>query len=138
MESPVFTVVSREGIKLQIKHHCFFFKIKSNNVFLIFFFQDGKVLPSHIRELTATCAAMCASRSLRDVLQYVVPLTQSSIIVNEGRRRDSKVVKNETPVKSATVPRASHQRPPPVPPRIHRDNQQKVFFLTYKFTIVLR
>jgi hypothetical protein len=47
---------------------------------------------SQIRELTSTCAAMCASRSLRDVLQYVVPVTQSAM--NEYRRPDCKVSNN--------------------------------------------
>ncbi|GBP01570.1 hypothetical protein EVAR_72505_1, partial [Eumeta japonica] len=89
--------------------------------------REGVVPPSKIRELISTCAAMCASRSLRDVLQYVVPLTQISLLSTENRRPDSKILKSEVPTKSATVPRASHaQRPPPVPPRANnRDSQPK-------------
>ncbi|CAH0578389.1 unnamed protein product [Chrysodeixis includens] len=80
--------------------------------------KDGVVPPSQVRELTSTCAAMCASRSLRDVLQYVVPVTQSYINSNENRRPESKQVIKEVPSKSATVPRSSHaQKPPPIPPR---------------------
>lgn len=56
--------------------------------------QEGVVPATQIRELTATCAAMCASRSLRDVLQYVVPVTQSYINANENRRPDSKARPN--------------------------------------------
>lgn len=51
--------------------------------------QDGIVPGSQTRELRATCAALCASRILRDVLQYVVPVTQSA--VSDYRRPDSKV-----------------------------------------------
>lgn len=49
------------------------------------------VPPMQIRELTSTCAALCASRSLRDVLQYIVPVTQSCISLAETRRPESKV-----------------------------------------------
>lgn len=50
--------------------------------------------PAQIRELTATCAAMCVSRSLRDVLQYIVPVTQNYLITHENKRPDSKVVRD--------------------------------------------
>lgn len=68
---------------------------------------------------------MCAARSLRDVLQYVVPLTQTALaLTTESRRPESKLMKLEA-TKSATVPRSSHyQKPPPVPPR--KDAQHKV------------
>lgn len=120
------------------------------------------VPPSQIRELTATCAAMCASRSLRDVLQYVVPVTQSYINTHENRRPDSKVWKTtelllmsikcnrkgihffllieqilkDVPSKSATVPRSSHaQKPPPIPPRANNKDTAKVsyVFITLKY-----
>lgn len=55
-------------------------------------FQNGKVPASQIRELTSTSAALCSSRSLRDVLQYIVPITQSHLVSEEKKRRpDSKV-----------------------------------------------
>lgn len=46
---------------------------------------------THIRELTATCSAMCLSQSLRDVLQYIVPLTHSQNGTTDTRRIDNKV-----------------------------------------------
>ncbi|KAJ8737325.1 hypothetical protein PYW07_000596 [Mythimna separata] len=92
---------------------------------MLYHVKEGVVPPSQIRELTSTCAAMCASRSLRDVLQYVVPVTQSYINANENRRPDSKVLK-EVPSKSATVPRSSHaQKPPPIPPRANNRDTPK-------------
>ncbi|CAB3259025.1 unnamed protein product [Arctia plantaginis] len=92
---------------------------------LLFNVKEGVVPPSQIRELTSTCAAMCSSRSLRDVLQYVVPVTQNFIMTNENRRPESKVNK-DVPTKSATVPRSSHmQRPPPVPPRASNRDVQR-------------
>ncbi|XP_063374022.1 E3 ubiquitin-protein ligase MYCBP2 [Cydia amplana] len=91
---------------------------------LLFYVKDGVVPPAQIRELTATCAALCGSRSLRDVLQYIVPVTQSCVSLNEPRRPETKVVK-EVPSKSATVPRSSHaQKPPPIPPRNSHANKQ--------------
>ncbi|XP_028043251.1 E3 ubiquitin-protein ligase MYCBP2 isoform X2 [Bombyx mandarina] len=85
---------------------------------LLFYVKEGTVPPAQIRELTATCAAMCVSRSLRDVLQYIVPVTQNYLITHENKRPDSKVVVKEMPLKSATVPRSSYaQKPPPIPPR---------------------
>ncbi|KAL0852359.1 hypothetical protein ABMA28_000560 [Loxostege sticticalis] len=88
---------------------------------LLFHVKDGIVPGSQVRELTSTCAALCASRSLRDVLQYIVPVTQSA--VNDYRRPDSKVLK-DVPSKSATVPRSS-QKPPPIPPRANGKEAQK-------------
>ncbi|XP_037299798.1 E3 ubiquitin-protein ligase highwire-like isoform X4 [Manduca sexta] len=94
---------------------------------MLFHVKDGMVPRSQIRELTSTCAAMCSSRSLRDVLQYIVPVTQNAINVNENKRQDSKIIIiKEVPSKSATVPRASHsQKPPPVPPRSNNKETQK-------------
>ncbi|XP_052752649.1 E3 ubiquitin-protein ligase MYCBP2 isoform X3 [Galleria mellonella] len=92
---------------------------------LLFHVKEGVVPATQIRELASCCAAMCSSRSLRDVLQYVVPVTQNHIMLNENRRPDSKVLK-EIPSKSATVPRSSHaQKPPPIPPRAHHKDAQK-------------
>ncbi|XP_059059876.1 E3 ubiquitin-protein ligase MYCBP2 [Achroia grisella] len=92
---------------------------------LLFHVKDGVVPVTHMRELASICAAMCASRSLRDVLQYVLPITQNHMTLSENRRPDSKVLK-EMPSKSATVPRSSHaQKPPPIPPRTHRKDAQK-------------
>ncbi|XP_041987793.1 E3 ubiquitin-protein ligase highwire [Aricia agestis] len=94
--------------------------------FLLYHVKDGVVPSSQIRELTSTCAALCISQSLRDVLQYVVPLTQSRTSTTEPRRPDSKVPK-DVPSKSATVPRASHaQKPPPVPPRANNRETPKL------------
>ncbi|XP_038216347.1 E3 ubiquitin-protein ligase highwire [Zerene cesonia] len=94
---------------------------------LLYNVSDGIVPASQIRELTSTCAAMCGFRSLRDVLQYIVPVTQSCIMLNEMRKLESKVVK-EVPSKSATVPRSAHSqhspKPPPIPPRANRDARQ--------------
>ncbi|XP_050560251.1 E3 ubiquitin-protein ligase MYCBP2 isoform X7 [Spodoptera frugiperda] len=100
---------------------------------MLFNVKEGVVPATQIRELTATCAAMCASRSLRDVLQYVVPVTQSYINANENRRPDSKarpnfkkIIIKEIPAKSATVPRSSHaQKPPPIPPRANSRDATK-------------
>ncbi|KAF9419106.1 hypothetical protein HW555_004277 [Spodoptera exigua] len=100
---------------------------------MLFNVKEGVVPAAQIRELTATCAAMCASRSLRDVLQYVVPVTQSYINANENRRPDSKaranfkkIIIKEIPAKSATVPRSSHaQKPPPIPPRANSRDATK-------------
>lgn len=47
---------------------------------------------SQVRELTATCAAMCLSQSLRDVLQYIVPFTQSYTVLEEARKSEAKVL----------------------------------------------
>ncbi|KAJ0183671.1 hypothetical protein K1T71_000094 [Dendrolimus kikuchii] len=57
---------------------------------LLFNVKDGNVPHSQIQELTSTCAALCASRSLRDVLQYIVPVTQGCINLTENRRPDNK------------------------------------------------
>ncbi|XP_047524361.1 E3 ubiquitin-protein ligase MYCBP2 isoform X3 [Pieris napi] len=90
---------------------------------LLYNVSDGIVPASQIRELTSTCAAMCGFRSIRDVLQYIVPVTQSCIMLNE-MRKESRVVK-EVPSKSATVPRSAHSqhspKPPPIPPRANRE-----------------
>ncbi|CAH2103304.1 unnamed protein product [Euphydryas editha] len=89
---------------------------------MLYHVRDGSIPTAQIRELTATCAAMCLSQSLRDVLQYIVPLTQSQTELQESRRSDVKI--KEIPCKSATVPRSSHtQKPPPVPPRA-KDTQK--------------
>ncbi|XP_064076475.1 E3 ubiquitin-protein ligase MYCBP2 [Vanessa tameamea] len=89
---------------------------------MLYHVRDGSVPPSQVRELTATCAAMCLSQSLRDVLQYIVPLTQSQTSRQDSRR--SEVKNKDIPCKSATVPRSSHaQKPPPVPPRA-KDSQK--------------
>ncbi|RVE51528.1 hypothetical protein evm_003798 [Chilo suppressalis] len=88
---------------------------------LLFHVKDGVVPASQVRELTSTCAAMCASRSLRDVLQFIVPVTQSAM--NEYKKPESKITK-EVPSKSATVPRSSN-KPPPIPPRSNNKEAQK-------------
>ncbi|XP_069365103.1 E3 ubiquitin-protein ligase MYCBP2 isoform X3 [Maniola hyperantus] len=98
--------------------------------------KDGSVAPNQIRELTATCSAMCQSQSLRDVLQYVVPLTQSHASLQEVRRSEAKTTK-DVPCKSATVPRSSHvQKPPPIPPRAkdsqkNQDSEEQLSFLEW-------
>ncbi|XP_048488841.1 E3 ubiquitin-protein ligase MYCBP2 [Plutella xylostella] len=94
---------------------------------MLYFVKELQPIPGkHTRELTSTCASLCISRSLRDVLQYVVPLTQTSILLRESRRPDSKVLVKTEGSKSATVPRTSHPKPPPVPPRAcNKDGQQK-------------
>ncbi|XP_045784545.1 E3 ubiquitin-protein ligase MYCBP2 [Maniola jurtina] len=85
--------------------------------YMLYNIKEGSVAPNQIRELTATCTAMCQSQSLRDVLQYIVPMTQNYTSQQEARRSDSKTMK-DVPCKSATVPRSSHApKPPPVPPR---------------------
>lgn len=85
--------------------------------------------PSQIRELTSSCAAMCASKSLRDVLQYIVPVTQNSLMAIESRRSENKIIKEMPSLKSATVPRSSHvQKPPPVPPRANNREITKVCY----------
>nr|XP_049693135.1 E3 ubiquitin-protein ligase MYCBP2 isoform X3 [Helicoverpa armigera] len=79
--------------------------------------RGGAVPPRVRQELAATCAALCASRCLRDLLHHVVPLTPPT--------PDAKVIK-EVPSKSATVPRASHsQKPPPIPPRANNRDMPK-------------
>ncbi|XP_052746829.1 E3 ubiquitin-protein ligase highwire isoform X2 [Bicyclus anynana] len=88
--------------------------------YLLYNVKDGCVPTNQSRELTATCAAMCLSQNLRDVLQYIVPLTHSHTKLQEMRRSEAKSI----PCKSATVPRSSHaSKPPPVPPRA-RDSQK--------------
>ncbi|XP_060809498.1 E3 ubiquitin-protein ligase MYCBP2 [Amyelois transitella] len=47
---------------------------------LLYYVRDGAVPAQFVRELTAVCAAMCGARSLRDVLHYVVPVTQSFLL----------------------------------------------------------
>lgn len=96
-------------------------------------FQDGKVLPNQVRELTASCAALCLSRSLRDVLQYVVPLTQSTILLQEVNQPENRMyARPDVPTKSATVPRSTRtQKPPPIPPRAG-SRDRKVFYTHFK------
>ncbi|KOB65851.1 Esrom, partial [Operophtera brumata] len=43
----------------------------------------------HVR-LTSTCAALCSSRSLRDMLHYIIPVTQSHLASEDKKRPDSK------------------------------------------------
>lgn len=45
-----------------------------------------------MRELTSTCAALCGSKSLREVLHYVVPITQSYLAREEKKNPDTKVI----------------------------------------------
>ncbi|VVC90679.1 unnamed protein product, partial [Leptidea sinapis] len=48
--------------------------------------SDGIVPGSQVRELMATCAAMCGYKSLFSVLQDIVPLTQSCFMSNELKK----------------------------------------------------
>lgn len=54
--------------------------------------QNGKVPAAIMRELTSTCAALCGSKSLREVLHYVVPITQSYLAREEKKNPDTKVI----------------------------------------------
>ncbi|CAH0716565.1 unnamed protein product, partial [Brenthis ino] len=63
--------------------------------FMLYHVRDGYVPSSQVRELTATCAAMCLSQSLRDVLQYIVPFTQSYTALEEARKSEAKSYDNE-------------------------------------------
>ncbi|XP_050683096.1 E3 ubiquitin-protein ligase MYCBP2 [Leptidea sinapis] len=88
--------------------------------------SDGIVPGSQVRELMATCAAMCGYKSLFSVLQDIVPLTQSCFMSNELKKlkRNYKHVKDHATSKSATIPRSSHSnptKPPPIPPRANKD-----------------
>ncbi|CAH2036099.1 unnamed protein product, partial [Iphiclides podalirius] len=67
---------------------------------LLFQVKDGNVPPAQIRELTSTCAAMCGSRSLLDVLQHIVPLTQTCLRAEEARRADKAEAKRQDSAES--------------------------------------
>ncbi|XP_061382096.1 E3 ubiquitin-protein ligase MYCBP2 isoform X5 [Danaus plexippus] len=109
--------------------------------FMLCHVKDGSVNWTHIRELTATCSAMCLSQSLRDVLQYIVPLTHSQNGTTDTRRIDNKMIK-DVPCKSATVPRSSHaQKPPPIPPRAKdrvNDNEKSNYLDWHLLDVVPR
>ncbi|KPJ10311.1 putative E3 ubiquitin-protein ligase MYCBP2 [Papilio machaon] len=93
----------------------------------LIYVKEGKVPMASVRELSATCAALCSSFSLMDVLQHIAGVTQSFLHEDNKRRverPDSRMAK-EGPSKAGSSSRASNsKKPPPVPPRANNREQK--------------
>ncbi|XP_013162054.1 PREDICTED: E3 ubiquitin-protein ligase MYCBP2 isoform X3 [Papilio xuthus] len=95
--------------------------------FLLSYIKEGKVPMASVRELSATCAALCNSCSLMDVLQHIVGVTQTSLREDNKRRieRPDNRLAKPGPSRAGSSSHSSHsKKPPPVPPRANNREQK--------------
>lgn len=118
-----------QGKLMYNKYNCISYFLVIFFIFIInvintlsFTFKVGKVNATDTYELTSVCAALCNTRNLRDVIHYIIPPTQACIAL---RKPEAKILTPDSLGKSATVPRSSHSKAPPIPPR-NKEPKNKV------------